>query len=532
MRIGGLASGIDTEGLIKQLMDAERLRLNKFNQQKQIKVWTQERYNDINKSIANFILDTRRDFGISSLTSSTNNFTWIKRATSSDSSVLTATATTSAMNGTHTIRVKSLASGVNVASQEAIQDRGDNKTLSQLAEEIEGFTLSTDEEGNFTIKINGEDITLNSDFRMSDVVKAINDVSSKTKVRASYDANIGRLLLSTTNTGSEAKIEIDNDTRDVFNNLFKLNMENTEYKGTDAIIDFNGAENIAYSTNQFRINGINIDLRSANEDQEYTIRIDTDVDGVYEKIKSFVDKYNDLIDNLNKIVTEKRYRDYKPLLEEERKALDEETIKLWEEKAKSGLLRGDETINRILNSTRSGLYESVYSDGNNRLVGFSHLTEIGITTGNYQDRGKLTINEDRLKRAIQDDPDAVINLLFKTSNASDPSQKRKETGIINRIYDDLIDGMKGIINRSGTGDNASLYRNVRANILIDFVTKSSSISLIDRDIRNIDRQIDNENMRLSRIEESYWRRFTALEKAMAKMAEQSGWLMAQMGQMR
>ncbi|OPJ56048.1 flagellar filament capping protein FliD [Alkalithermobacter paradoxus] len=527
MRIGGLASGIDTESVIKQLMDAERIKLNKFNQSRQIKLWTQEAYNNVNKSIANFIVDSRQSFGVSSLTSSTNNFTWIKRAISSDESVFGATATTSAMNGTHTIRVKSLAGGVNVASVGAIQARGENKTLSELG---------LGDIGEFSININGEEITLNSDFRMSDVVRAINDKSSTTKVRASYDSNIGRLFLSTTNTGSNSKINISNDDNNLFvgnDTLFKLNMQNDPdmYKGVDAVIDFNGAENITYSTNQFRINGINIDLKSASPGEVHTIRIDTDVNGVYDKIKSFVDKYNELVDSLNKTVTEKRYRDYKPLLDEERKALDQDTIKLWEEKAKSGLLRGDEVINRILNSTRSGLYESVYSGGDNRLSGFSHLTEIGITTGNYQDRGKLTIDEEKLKKAIQDDIDGVINLLFKTSNASDPSQKRKETGTINRLYDDLIDGMKGIIDRSGTGDNASLYRSVRANILIDFVTKRGSISLLDRDVTGIDRQIDQENSRLARIEDSYWRRFTALEKAMAKMSEQSGWLMAQMGGM-
>jgi len=53
MRIGGLASGIDTEHLVSQLMSAERMRLDRFSQQEQRAKWRQEAFNNINKDMAN-----------------------------------------------------------------------------------------------------------------------------------------------------------------------------------------------------------------------------------------------------------------------------------------------------------------------------------------------------------------------------------------------------------------------------------------------------------------------------------------------
>ncbi|CAH2211903.1 flagellar filament capping protein FliD [Tepidibacter aestuarii] len=543
IRFSGIASGMDTETMVKQLMDAEKIRLNKYNQEKQITQWTQEAYNDVNKDIANFILDTKKELGVS-FGGSIGSASWIKKATSSDTSIFDATANSSAASGTHSLKVVQLAEGVTLGSASAIQNSGEDKTVDQLG---------VGAVGAFSININGESISLDSSNTLSDVVSAINSKTDVTGVKASYDSSIGRLFLNTSSTGSSSKIEITGDTHNLFvdpdgagagESILKTNMsanggditssDPAIYVGKDAIIDFDGANGIKYSSNNITINGINIDLKSADAGTEHTIKVDTDVDGVYDKIKGFVDKYNELLDKLNKKIGEKSYRDYKPLTDDQKEAMDEKTIDLWEEKAKSGLLKNNEHITKLLGNTRSGLYESVYSDFDNdtKLSGFSFLTEIGITTGTYQERGKLKIDEDKLKEAITNDVDGVMDLLFKTPDETKTDkEKRAETGLINRLYDDMIDGMKDIIDKSGTGDNALLYREVKSTILIDFVTKSGSISLLDKDVLNIEKQISRENSRLSSIEDRYWRQFTAMEKAMNQMNSQSSWLMSQMGGM-
>ena len=90
IRFGGLASGMDTEGMVKQLMQSERIRVDKFTQQKILKQWQQTEYNSMNKLMANFILDSRKKLELTKTTSSgalvsggIDSVTWAKSAVSS-----------------------------------------------------------------------------------------------------------------------------------------------------------------------------------------------------------------------------------------------------------------------------------------------------------------------------------------------------------------------------------------------------------------------------------------------------------------
>lgn len=659
MRIGGLASGMDTDTMVKQLMDAEKIRLNKYNQQKQTKLWAQDAYNDINKEFANFIIDSKKDLDIG-ISGTVSGASWLKKASSSDEDIFKVSTRGGAVEGNHKIRVKQLAKGVNIASNsEVTNDKFDEDGTIEFKVDVEGT------EKTVTVDYTKDDTP---DTLARKINSAVNKDGDSLGLKASYDLGAKRFFLSTEKTGEQAQIKVTSDSGNVINGKLKLNMEDrlklssgssvessktfkadetmgdlipdsywdtdgkysftiegkditvlktdklddlkvkindkaitglsaeiitdpdtsefklklkasenidlkiedeagflksnlglsgieNNLKGQDAIIDFDGAEGIKYSSNQFTINGINIDLKSkpVDTDKEYNISVDTDVDAVYDKIKGFVDKYNELIDKLNKKTSEKVYRDYKPLTDEEKNAMDDkDTVKLWETKAKSGLLRNDEHITKILNTTRSGLYESVYTDytkdGNDKndkkLIGYSQISQIGITTGKYQDKGKLQINEDKLKEAIQNDVDGVMDLFFSNSDITESNinsassaeeknnlraQKRAETGLISRLYDDITDGMKSIIDKSGTGTNSELYRKVKSNILIDFVTKSGSKSLLDNDLISIEKQIISENSRLSKKETAYYRKYAAMETAMNKMNSQSSWLASQLG---
>ncbi|NLM04826.1 MAG: flagellar filament capping protein FliD, partial [Clostridiales bacterium] len=279
------------------------------------------------------------------------------------------------------------------------------------------------------------------------------------------------------------------------------------------------------SSNNFSVLGINLQLEGVSTNP-ITINVSSDVESVYEKIKSFIDEYNKIIDDITEQINQKFYKDYHPLSNEEKQAMKDRDIELWEEKAKSGLVQNDPTLTRMLQTLRSRLYEKVEGVGGS----FDHITQIGITTGRYQDGGKLVIDEQKLKNAINNDPEGVLELLFKTPEGSDENdEKVKNSGLVNRIYDTMVDSMKEIISKSGPGEDAALLRNVRSNILIDFVTEQSSISLLDKDIEKLNQRIIREERILAQREDSYWKRFTAMEKAMAAMQQQSMWLMSQMG---
>lgn len=544
IRFGGMASGLDTESMVKELMKAERAKVDKLQQSKQTKTWVQEAYNDMNKSFANFILDSKKALGItrtsstgSTFSTSYSSFTWVKSASSSNESTFTATATTSAVSGTHSIKVEKLAEGVNKASIKDIAAR--NVELGGALTDVTSTTKLSElgAGGSVNIKTtSGEvNISITADKTIADIVNEIN--SGNLGIKATFDDTSNRFFISTTSMGSNAKINItetiDSGKKRVFtesaegaeDSIFATDLAaGVDITGQDAEIEFDGAAGIKYSSNQFTINGITIDLKAAQPGVTNTIKVDTNTDGIVEKVKAFVDSYNTLIDSVNTKLGEKKYRDYQPLTDEQKEAMDEDTIKLWEEKAKSGLLRNDSTLQRTLETIRSSLYEKVEGVSGS----FSSMFEIGITTGSYTDKGKLEIDETKLREKIMQDPEGVMELLFKTSSSTDEDTKKAETGIINRIYDNMVEGMKDVIDKAGAGDNASLYRKVQSNIMIEFVVKGSK-SLIDEDLLSIAKRIDTENDRLSDVEDRYWKRFTALEKAMQQMNSQSSWLSQQLG---
>ncbi|SES85925.1 flagellar hook-associated protein 2 [Natronincola peptidivorans] len=543
MRIGGIASGMDTEQMVRDLMRAERMRIDRFFQQEQRLKWRQEAFNDINRTMANFILDSRKAFG-QTLTSSTgtmmaastSSFDWVKSAVSSNESVVKSTANANAMTGVHTLEVEQLAETANVTSGDLGELLNNDGTFKEDAHG--SFTIKTDSgQAEFTIgNGNGEIKTIN------DLVRAINNATEKVftqevslGLRAAYDADLGKMMISTRETGEEKSIQvIPGPGATVANKIFEENAaifndpDVDGVKGQNAIIFFNDSnrENpIEKPNNNFSIFGINLQLQ-AESTEPITIRVDNDVDSIVDKIKSFVEEYNNLLDEINGQLGQKHYRDFLPLTDEQKEAMSEKDIELWEEKAKSGLLRNDATLNRTLQTMRSSLYEIV----ENVSGSYNHITQIGITTGTYQEGGKLVIDEQKLRKAINNDADGVIDLMFKASPSNlEGQEKLKNSGLVQRVYDGLVDGMQEVIRQSGPGEDAAILRNVKSNILIDFVTKQSSRSVLDRDLSSINNRIAREEMLLARREDRYWQQFTAMEKALSEMQNQSSWLMQQMG---
>lgn len=638
MRIGGLASGMDTEQMVTDLMRVERMKIDRFFRQEEALKWQREALNTTNKTLADFILKARSDFGLTRtsstgtiMRSSTQNFDWVKQVSSSDESAIKATASATAMEGTYKIKVKQLADVASVMSGDLkgvltgnrfdVADVGESfnittatgsaeiklKNAEVTGQEISNFDFSGDNkltlyinnkivslEENFgedlgeyptamaklvnhiQDKLGDTDITVGNDENkltfhskndiaigssdvgsddklkletmlglenklykasnsIDDVVKQINNAADEDGkslgLRAAYDSSLGRLMITSKEQGADQVIKIDKN--ELTEKIFGGGGQGDEPKiftaegqtGKNAIVDFNGQIVDDLKSNNVSIFGMNLQLQAADKTKEITLKVETNIDGIYNKVKDFVEEYNELIDKLDGLLKEKSHRDFQPLTNEEREAMKEKEIEMWEEKAKSGLLRNDETISRMLQNMRNSLYAKVEG-----LEGFNHITQIGITTGNYQSGGKLEINEEKLKQAIIDDADGVINLLFKTPDSNDTGDKRANTGLVERVFDDMIVGMKDIVRRAGTGEDASTFRKVQSNMLIDFVT-SGSISVMDRDIMNIGKRIATEEMNLAKREERYWSQFVAMEKALEKMNQQSGWLMAQLGQM-
>ncbi|WP_241739681.1 flagellar hook-associated protein 2, partial [Anoxybacillus flavithermus] len=269
--------------------------------------------------------------------------------------------------------------------------------------------------------------------------------------------------------------------------------------GQNAIFTINGLTTERPS-NTFTINGMTYTLKNTHTGT-VTISSTTNTDAIFNSIKSFVDKYNETIDEINKKLKETRYRDYQPLTDEQREQLTEKQAEKWEEKARSGILRGDSILSNALSSMRQALYRKVEAASK----GFQQLAQIGITTtANYLEGGKLIIDEAKLKQKIEENPEAVYRLF---SNNGEGANK----GIVLQLRDEIKKTIKSIEDKAGN------------------TLKTVNQYIIGKNILDIDTRISEAEDRLKRVEDRYWKQFSAMEKAVQRANSQSMYLMNAFG---
>jgi len=275
-----------------------------------------------------------------------------------------------------------------------------------------------------------------------------------------------------------------------------------------------------FSTNNIDINGVQLTLKKA-DNVVNKVSISADKDAIYDKIKEFVEGYNKIVKSMQDKVKEKAFRSYEPLTDTERKALSETEVKLWDEKAKSGLLNSDNTVSNILSNVRSGLYEKVEGAGS--------LFELGITTGTYQNGAVLQIDEKKLKNAIAKDPQKVLDTLFKSpddikdhpKNSVEGKAQRANTGVFVRVMEDMSNGITAIAKQSGVGNESSILQQVKGNILSGVVKNSS---ILEKSLSELTKRIDDENRKVEIFENNLWKKFSAMESAIQKMQSQTSWM--------
>lgn len=375
--------------------------------------------------------------------------------------------------------------------------------------------------------INGREFKFKSSQTLNEVISIVNG-DSEAAVRMSYDQLNDRIIVQAKNMGVTSGVKID-DVSGEGNLMSVLGLSGVDITGTDASIiydDGSGAQTITRSGNDFIINGIALSLK-----KDYTsavgdpieVKIEGDPTKTLELIKSFVTKYNELLDKINNELSEKKYKDFPPLTDEERSGMSDKDIELWEEKAKSGTLNNDSILRNFISDMRNMLYKEV--DGVS-----AKLYSIGITTGTWEQKGKLVINEAKLKEAIINSPDEVISLFTKESatayspnmSAEERAIRTGENGIANRLYDVIQDYTR--TTRNSDGQKGILLE--KAGIIGD-VTENNS--LISKEIQTKDQIISTLLDKLLDKENQYYRKFTAMESALNQMNSQIMWLSQQMG---
>ncbi|MCM1244670.1 MAG: flagellar filament capping protein FliD [Roseburia sp.] len=270
---------------------------------------------------------------------------------------------------------------------------------------------------------------------------------------------------------------------------------------SDSEVILNGAK-LTSSTSTVSANGLDLELVGlTKEDEPITFSVTTDVDGVYNSVKNFLKEYNAIMKEMNELYNADSAKGYEPLTSEQKEAMTDEDVKLWEDKIKNSLLRRDSTLNGIIQGMRSAMTSQVQYNGKSySLASFGIMTSTDYTEGGlfhiYGDTDDATYadKDDKLKKALEQDPDAVVNVL---------------SSVFTNLRKTMMDKMAG----SKTSSALTFYEDIK----------------MKDDLKAYEKDIKAWETKLASMEDAYYKKFTAMEKAMAKLQSQQSNLSALFG---
>ena len=508
IRMTGLVSGMDTESLVKELMNAERLKSTKVQNNITKLEWTQEKWKDLNTKIYSFYTGV-----LSKARLSSSYLT--KKATSSNTSKLDVTAQYTAPTGTHKVKVEAMASAQYVTGA---------KVEITAATKLTDIGFSEGDEINITVGgIKAEPFKITDKSTVADFIKSLKDAG----LNANFDSTHKRIFISSKETGLDNAFTIEANTvnantenantenggvnlaglglNEIIKNEDGILVESGNAKmslvhASDAKFTYNGRE-FTSSSNNISVNGLNFTIKGITAaDEELSITINNDTQAVYDMIKGFVTSYNELLKEMNEAYYADHARGYDPLTDEEKEAMTDEQVEKWEKKIKDSLLRRDNSLYSVINALKTSMGQRVNVNGKNY-----SLTSFGITSPDYTEKGLLHINGDsestlvglkdnELMEALTEDPETVMQVF---------------TELAGNLYNTMTDQMKS----TSLSSALTFYNDKQMkNTLDDYKDELSRLE-----------------ERLSKVEERYYKQFAAMERALSQANSQSSSILSLLG---
>lgn len=500
-RLSGMISGMDTESLISQLMEARKTKVTKVKKQQMKQNVKQDAWKDLNSKLKNLqskYVSTMRFSGA-----------YAKKTTKvSDSSVASVITGEGAANGVQELEVKDLAKTAYLTGGEVTTASGEKGNFNALTKMSD---LGINNNGTFKLTVGGEskNITFGADSTISDVLNQFKDAG----LNASFDEKNQRFFISAKNSGeaSDFKLEatggnstkalsalglmtdeVKTEMQSKFNVTVKGNSAN-KVDGQDAEIKLNGAT-FKSSSNTFEINGLTITANNKTTNGPVTLSTQTDTDGIYDMVKSFLKEYNTVINEIDKLYNAASAKGYEPLTSEEKDAMSDSEVEEWEKKVKDSILRRDENVGSIGDALKAAMSGGISVGGKQM-----YLSDFGINTLGYfnspdneknayhidgdPDDGNTSGNADKLKAMIASDPDSTIKFFM---------------GLSQNLYGKMSDLSKSV---DGYRSFGSFYDDKKMKS--DYDSYTSKITEMEQ--------------KLNDYEDKWYKKFAKMESAMAKM---------------
>lgn len=492
----GLASGLDTQSIISDLMKIERMRVENVEKDKVLAEWRKEEWQEMNSNLYSFYKDEMFKFK----SQGTYNQKSLKN---SNDDLISLNTSTGAIRGSHSIEVVKMAKGSHLTGSELV-----GITSATTAADLSTFADPANDVKKLTINVDGtdHDISVVATDNIENIITKIEELDLDLNV--SYDSNFGRMFFSSTETGQSIRLELSSSDGTGDDLLTGLGFDVSDpanligTQGERAEFKYNGTT-LYSESNEVSVNGLSFNILA--EGGSSTVSVTQDTEAVYESVKAFILKYNEVMLDIDEKISADSAREYEPLTDEEKDVMSEDDIELWESKIKASLLRRDETLSAISDEMRSTLTLSYGVD----VSGFEYksLSELGISTGGYEENGILhiegdeddplySVKDNKLREAIDDNPDGVMELL---------------SALGDELYSKFAERMK-----SSTLSSALTFYNDKA---------------IDKQINDYEDDILDLEDRLAMVEDRYYKQFTAMEQAIQRSNSTGEWLAQQLGGM-
>ncbi|HWT73659.1 MAG TPA: flagellar filament capping protein FliD [Mobilitalea sp.] len=504
IRMSGLASGMDTESIVTGLMKAQRLKEQKLKNKQTTTEWKKEIWKGLNTKIYSFYTGA-----LSKLKMQGSYNT--KKVTSSDENNATVTLSSNASAGTQTLKISQLAKAQSVTGAAL----GSGVTASTKLTSL-GFASSGD---SISVAVGSKTVQL--DITDTTTVSSVVDKLKTAGLNANYDSTQKRFFISSMNSGTANSFSLSS-TNTAGLAALGLNTIDTSsgtpvasgsaamtlIAPTDANFEYNGAA-MTSSSNTVSVNGLTITLKAVTDgsgtvttadDEVINLNVTNDTQATYDNIKSFVKEYNSILSQLYTYYDADTAKGYEPLTDDQKSSMSDTEIEKWETKIKDSLLRRDDNLNGIINTMRNTMSGSIKVDGKSY-----SLASFGIGSVNYTEKGNLHIDGDSddslvsgltndLKNALSSNPDTVAQVL---------------SGLATNLYTSFTNSMKSSSLRSAL----TMYNDKE----------------LTKQITDYKSQIKDFESKLTDMENRYYKQFSAMETALAKMNSQSSSLSSMLG---
>ena len=376
-------------------------------------------------------------------------------------------------------------------------------TKEELNKALENFTVNG-------TKIEG----ITADTTVSELLTAINN-NKDAGVTAIYLGSENKFVLSSNEKGLGRKITLGpdpdnpNNKKDDAANLIFGGVSTDGTDGEMSIL-YNGVQTtITSSSNTFSIDGLDIratntfNTGSATAEGGVSFTASADTEKVTETVKKFIEAYNAMIDEVRTQATTRPDSNYKPLTEDQKNEMNENSIKNWENKAKEGILYNSSALKDLDNATQ-GIFSSMMMNG----VSYDDLEKIGISfSDDYTAGGKIVFDEEKFKTAMDSDPEKVSDLFTGTH------------GIVNTIDSTLSTYATRYASRNGNSYGVLIEEAGSEKLSLTLTNNS-----IYKELKDMQETITNLQSQLSTEQDRYISQFTQMERLINQMNSQSSYL--------